>query len=89
LFLPRAAIRENAVYTQPNPTPLATLIRSESTVSGHRNLYCFHYDACLDVAVKLDWDSWSCEKCPLFHVQEAPREFAGNFANDRRGGQQH
>jgi hypothetical protein len=78
------------VHTQPNPTPLATLIRSEATVSGHRNLYCFHYDACLDVAVKLDWDSWSCEKCPLFRVQEAPRDFAGSFANDRRGGgQQH
>jgi hypothetical protein len=69
----------------PNPTPLATLIRSEATVSGHRNLYCFHYDACLDVAVKLDWDSWSCEKCPLFRVQEEPRHFAGAFANDRRG----
>jgi hypothetical protein len=90
LFLTRAAIREIVVHahSQPNPTPLPTLIRSESTVSGHRNLYCFHYDACLDVAVKLDWDSWSCEKCPLFHVQEAPRAFAGNFANDRRG-QQH
>jgi hypothetical protein len=77
------------VHTQPNPTPLATLIRSEATVSGHRNLYCFHYDACLDVAVKLDWDSWSCEKCPLFRVQEQPRSFAGNFANDRRGGPTH
>jgi len=74
------------VHTQPNPTPLATLIRSEATVAGHRNLYCFHYDACLDVAVKLDWDSWSCEKCPLFRVQEEPRTFAGSFANDRRSG---
>ena len=43
------------MHTQPNPTPLATLIRSEGTVSGHRNLYCFHYDACLDVAVRLDY----------------------------------
>jgi hypothetical protein len=50
-----------------------------------RNLYCLHYDACLDVAVKLDWDSWSCEKCPLFAVHEAPREHAGHFAHDRRG----
>ncbi len=70
----------------PNPTPLAQLIRSESTVAGHRNLYCLHYDACLDVAVKLDWDSWSCEKCPLFHAHDEPREFAGLFAHDRRGG---
>lgn len=85
LFPTQVAIRESKVHTQPNPTPLATLIRSEATVSGHRNLYCFHYDACLDVAVKLDWDSWSCEKCPLFRVQEEPRAFAGNFANDWRG----
>ena len=42
------------MHTLPNPTPLATLIRSETTVSGHRNLYCLHYDACLNVAVKLD-----------------------------------
>jgi hypothetical protein len=76
------------VYAQPNPTPLAQLIRSESTVAGHRNLYCFHYDACLDVAVKDDWDSWSCEKCPLFAEHEEPREFAGFYANERRGGVQ-
>jgi hypothetical protein len=72
----------------PNPSPLAQLIRSEATVGGHRNLYCLHYDSCLDVAVKLDWDSWSCEKCSLFEVHDAPRDFAGFFANDRRGGPQ-
>jgi hypothetical protein len=72
----------------PNPTPLTQLIRSESVVSGHRNLYCIHYDACLDVAVKMDWDSWTCEKCALFAEHEAPRDFAGSFANERRGGVQ-
>ncbi len=72
--------------TEPNPTPLAQLIRSEATVAGHRNLYCDHYDACLDVAVKLDWDSWSCEKCGLFPLHDAPRDFAGSFATERRGG---
>ncbi len=76
------------MHMLPNPTPLTQLIRSESVVSGHRNLYCMHYDACLDVAVKLDWDSWSCEKCPLFPEHEAPRDFAGSFANERRGGVQ-
>ncbi len=73
---------------QPNPTPLTQLIRSESTVSGHRNLYCLHYDACLDVAVKLDWDSFTCTKCPLFGVHEEPRDFAMTFANERHGGTQ-
>jgi hypothetical protein len=73
---------------QPNPTPLFQLIRSEATVSGHRNLYCLHYDACLDVAVRLDWDSFTCEKCALFDVHDAPRDFAGPYANERRGGTQ-
>jgi hypothetical protein len=68
----------------PHPTPLLQLIRSEAVVSGHRNLYCLHYDACLDVAVKADWDSWTCEKCPLFAVHDAPRDFANTFANERR-----
>jgi hypothetical protein len=72
----------------PNPTPLLQLIRSEAIVSGHRNLYCIHYDACLDVAVKLEWDSFTCEKCPLFSVHDAPRSFADPFANERHGGTQ-
>jgi hypothetical protein len=76
------------VFAQPNPSPLAQLIRSETTVAGLRNLYCVHYDSCLDVAVKLDWDSWSCGKCPLFARHEAPRDFAGTFANERRGAPQ-
>jgi hypothetical protein len=73
------------VTFSPNPSPLSQLIRSETVVSGHRNLYCFHYDSCLDVAVKCDWDSWSCEKCSLFRIEEEPRDHANSFANDRRG----
>ena len=73
---------------QPNPTPLLQLIRSEAIVAGHRNLYCVHYDGCLDVAVKLDWDSFTCEKCPMFGVHDAPRAFADPFANERHGGTQ-
>ncbi len=72
----------------PNPSPLSQLIRSETVVSGHRSLYCFHYDGCLDVAVKHDWDSWSCERCSLFQVEAGPagpRDHATSFANDRRG----
>jgi hypothetical protein len=72
----------------PNPSPLAQLIRSEAIVSGHRNLYCVHYDRCLDVAVNLEWDSWTCGKCPLFAIHDEPRDFAGMFAQERRGGVQ-
>ncbi len=72
----------------PNPIPLMHLIRSEAIVSGLRNLYCVHYDSCLDVAVKNDWDSWSCEKCSLFAVHDEPRDFVGSYAQERRGGVQ-
>jgi hypothetical protein len=73
------------VTLHPNPSPLSQLIRSETVVSGHRSLYCFHYDGCLDVAVKQDWDSWSCERCSLFQAEAGPRDHATSFANDRRG----
>ena len=74
-----------SVTHHPNPSPLSQLIRSETVVSGHRSLYCFHYDGCLDVAVKKDWDSWSCERCALFQAESGPRDHATSFANDRRG----
>ncbi len=81
-----SAGRPGAIVTfQPNPSPLSQLIRSETIVPGLRNLYCYNYDGCLDVAVKADWDSWSCEKCSLFAVSEEPREHADDFAHDRRG----
>jgi hypothetical protein len=36
----------------------------------------------------MDWDSFTCEKCPLFDVHDAPRDFADPFANERHGGTQ-
>ena len=30
---------------------------------GGRNLFCRHYDRCLDYAIKKAWDSWNCTKC--------------------------
>jgi hypothetical protein len=73
------------VNFHPNPSPLSQLIRSETVVPVFRSLYCFHYDACLDVAVRGEWDSWSCEKCPLFHPEAGDEDHAPEFAHDRRG----
>lgn len=71
--------------TKPCPTELHAHMRFPSSVAKHRNLYCAHYDACLDVAVKKGWEGWSCLNCPLFRVQgEAPdaREFASANRRD-------
>ena len=64
----------------PNPSPLSQLIRSETVVSGHRNLYCFHYDGCLDVAVKADWDSWTKENTGAAKVLASTGGVPGGFS---------
>ena len=38
---------------------------------GERNLYCPHYDDCLDHAVDLKWKTWSCSECSFKLIQEA------------------
>jgi hypothetical protein len=50
---------------RPNPTGLAALIELE-TVDRHRSFLCEEYDRCLDEALRNDWPSWSCERCPIF-----------------------
>ena len=38
-----------------------------------RNVFCRSYDSCLDLAVKKNWRSWTCGKCPLLaHESEKP-----------------
>ncbi len=51
---------------------------------GGRNLFCAHYNDCLDHAVKKSWDSWNCSRCALrdkFSSQETPvLGFTGDVA---------
>ena len=69
------------VFLEPRPTEFHRL--SEDLVEVHRNLHCFHYDSCLDVAVRSGWASWTCVRCPLRAVKsEVPR--VQDFAQDRR-----
>jgi hypothetical protein len=44
-----------SMYQKPNPIPK----------QGNRNLYCSHYKECLNQAVRLQWDSFSCIECHL------------------------
>lgn len=48
----------------PRPSPRSALLPIEA-VDAHRDIWCRHYDGCLDVAVRRGWISWSCASCPL------------------------
>jgi hypothetical protein len=30
---------------------------------GKRNLFCIHYDRCLDQAIHKTWETWNCTGC--------------------------
>ena len=62
--------------TNPSPTELIRLVDPEA-VAQHRSLFCTQYDDCLEHAAACGWQSWSCERCPLYSLR---REMAGHFA---------
>lgn len=49
---------------RPRPIPLPRKI-PETAVDRHRDVWCRHYDDCLDQACQRNWTSWSCQGCPL------------------------
>lgn len=56
---------------KPFPTELQNTINPEpsgkhASVEFQRNLFCGHYDDCLDEAVKKGWNSFTCVRCTLF-----------------------
>ena len=58
---------------QPRPTAFHLPMRADNfSIEEHRNVHCRHYSACIDVAVRQDWDSFTCAKCPLFRQDSAP-----------------
>lgn len=59
------------MLTKPTPTELSAPINPDRGVEGHRNLFCSHYDGCLDEAVRRGWNSWTCGRCQLFALQPA------------------
>jgi hypothetical protein len=58
---------------KPFPTELQSTINPDpsgkhTSVEFQRNLFCNHYDECLDEAVKKGWNSFTCVRCPMFAV---------------------
>ncbi len=72
------------MLVKPSPIELTTPINPERGVEGQRNLFCVHYDGCLDEAVKQGWNSWCCSACGLASAE--PDEAAGidGYATQRR-----
>jgi hypothetical protein len=59
---------------RPNPTELRIAMWTEQhRIEDYRNVHCRFYAGCIDAAVRYDWDSFTCRKCPLFHQDTAPR----------------
>jgi hypothetical protein len=63
---------------KPFPTELQSTINPEpagkhTSVEFQRNLFCSHYDDCLDEAVKKGWNSFTCVRCACNVVAEDPK----------------
>jgi len=63
---------------RPNPVELPAPINPEGgrkqSVETHRNLFCVHYDNCLDEAVKRGWNSFSCIRCGFYRSSKEEEE---------------
>lgn len=72
----------------PNPVELPAPINPEGgrkqSVEMHRNLFCVHYDACLDEAVKRAWNSFTCVRCAFYHTGSEEEDGVQRFATQRR-----
>jgi hypothetical protein len=49
---------------------------------GERNVFCPHYNRCLDHAVKYAWPTWECGGCELRRMQSEPNGFDALTFND-------
>jgi hypothetical protein len=73
---------------RPNPVELPSPInpegRRKQSVESHRNLYCLHYDGCLDEAVKHGWNSFTCVRCSLYSAEKPEESGVGRVVQQRR-----
>lgn len=78
---------EEIMLARPGPSALASLIEHEG-VGANRNLFCPHYDDCLDVALLERWTSWTCAECAFFairHEVEEIRRLGGERPHEETG----
>lgn len=61
------------MLTSQVPVELTKLIDPERDVEEYRNVFCEHYDGCLDDVVSKGWTSWTCARCPLFSGEAGSR----------------
>ncbi len=73
---------------KPSPVELPAPINPEGgkkqSVERHRNLFCTHYDSCLDEAVKRAWNSFTCLRCAFYHTGRDSTDGVAPFATQRR-----
>jgi hypothetical protein len=76
--------REDRVLAKPCPTELTTPINPERGLEGQRNLFCVHYDGCLDEAVRRGWSSWCCTACGLATAEPEEADGIDGYATQRK-----
>lgn len=52
-------------------------------VEEARNVFCACYESCLDVAVKKNWRSWTCARCPFMASENSQKPTAASYAHRR------
>jgi len=53
-----------------NPSPTKQI---ENPTKITRRVFCIHYRACLDVAVKSKWDGFTCASCGAYQEEDRTR----------------
>ena len=56
----------------PYPIQFKPMRSSHPELNEHRSVFCSHYSACLDLALRRGWDDFSCQKCELCHQRATP-----------------
>ena len=72
------------MLAKPCPAELVSLINPDRGLDGQRNLFCVHYDSCLDEAIRQGWNSWCCTRCGLSRVGPGEEDSIDAFATQRR-----
>ena len=76
--------QEITVLAKPCPAELVSLINPDHGLDGQRNLFCVHYDSCLDEAIRQGWNSWCCTRCGLSRAGPGEADSIDSFATQRR-----
>ena len=66
---------------RPNPSETRGARTAQRRLEDLRNVFCHHYNGCLDHAMREDWSDWTCARCPIF--REAGNVSATQFARDQ------